>query len=50
MTRWSGACVGLLLLILSPLCGSAAGPKRVLILFPFGHDAAPFSDVAAAFR
>jgi PAS domain S-box-containing protein len=49
MTRWFEACVGLLLLGLTTVCASAAGPKRVLILFPFGHDVAPFSDVASAF-
>jgi signal transduction histidine kinase len=32
------------------LGAAAAEPKRVLILFPFGHDAAPFRDVAEAFR
>jgi PAS domain S-box-containing protein len=50
MTRRSGACVGLLLLLLSPLCASAAGPKRVLILDPYERDVAPFSTVASAFR
>ncbi len=50
MTRWSGACVGLLLLGLTTLCASAAGPKRVLILEPFERDVAPFSAAASAFR
>ena len=50
MTRWSGACAGLLLLVLSPACASAAGPKRVLILDPYERDVAPFSTVASSFR
>jgi len=50
MTRLSGACVGLLLLTFIMPCASAAGPKRVLILDPFGRDVAPFSDVISTFR
>ncbi len=40
----------LLLLTLAALCASAASPKRVLILNPFGRDVAPFSAVASTFR
>ena len=50
MTRWCGACVGFLLLTLVALCASAASPKRVLILDPFGRDVAPFSAAVSAFR
>ena len=50
MTRLSGACVGLLLLALITPCASAASPKRVLILDPFGRDVAPFGAVISAFR
>jgi PAS domain S-box-containing protein len=49
MTRWSGARVGLLLLGLTIQCASSAGLKHVLILFPYGHDATPFSVVAGSF-
>jgi PAS domain S-box-containing protein len=41
--------VGLLLLLASP-GASAASPKRVLILDPFDHEAAPFSVAASSFR
>src|SRR5512137_2764160 len=50
MTRWSGACIGLVLLNLAALSASAATPKRVLILDPFGRDVAPFSTAVSAFR
>jgi PAS domain S-box-containing protein len=40
----------LLLLALITPCASAAGPKRVLILDPFGNNVAPFSAAASAFR
>ena len=50
MTRLSGACVGLVLLTLTTLGASAASPKRVLILDPFGCDVAPFSTAVSAFR
>jgi hypothetical protein len=50
MTRWSGACIGLVLLTLATLCASAASPRRMLILDPFGRDVAPYSAVVSAFR
>src|SRR5512137_2991698 len=50
MTRWSGACIGLALLNLAALSASAATPKRVLILDPFGRDVAPFSAAVSSFR
>ncbi len=50
MTRWSGACVGLFALALAALCASAAGPKRVLILDPFGRNVAPFTTCVSSFR
>src|SRR5512137_2542028 len=50
MTRWSGACIGLVLLNLAALSASATTPKRVLILDPFGRDVAPFSTAVSAFR
>jgi PAS domain S-box-containing protein len=40
----------LLLLTLATLCASAASPKRILILDPFGRDVAPFSAAISAFR
>jgi len=49
-TRWSRACLGTLLLTLVTLGASAASPKRVLILNPFGRDIAPFSAVVSSFR
>lgn len=39
-----------LLLTLLALGASAASPKRVLILNPYGRDVLPFSSVASAFR
>lgn len=48
--RWCLASLGLLLLALVTLCASAASPKRVLILDPFGRDVAPFSAVVSSFR
>ena len=50
MKRWSGACFGFLLLTLTALCASAASPKRVLILDPYGREVAPYSTVVATFR
>ena len=50
MKRWSGACLGTLLLTLATLGASAASPKRVLILDPFGRDVAPYSTVVSSFR
>jgi len=41
---------GTLLLALAALCASAAGPKRVLILDPFGQEVIPFSVALSAFR
>src|SRR5271154_6319383 len=49
MSRWSRVCLGTLLSVLVTLCASAADPKHVLILYPFGHDVAPFNAVADAF-
>src|SRR5512143_4197115 len=48
--RWCAACLVLLLPALVTLCASAASPKRVLILDPFGRDVAPFSAVVSSFR
>lgn len=48
--RWCPACLGLLLLALATLGASAASPKRVLILDPFGRDVAPFAAVVSSFR
>lgn len=39
-----------MLLALLTLCASAASPKRVLILDPFGRNVAPFSAVVSSFR
>ena len=50
MTQWGRTCLGTLLLTLATLCASAAGPKRVLILDPYGRDVAPFSAAVSAFR
>jgi PAS domain S-box-containing protein len=46
----SAAPLATLLLSLASLCASAASPKRVLILDPFGRDVAPYSTVVASFR
>ena len=48
--RWCAACLVLLLPALVPLSASAASPKRVLILDPFGRDVAPFSEAVSSFR
>ena len=50
ISRWCPACLGPLLLALATLGASAASPKRVLILDPFGRDVAPFSAVVSSFR
>ena len=50
MTCGLRACLGALLLTLATLAVSAASPKRVLILDPFGRDVAPFSSAISAFR
>jgi PAS domain S-box-containing protein len=50
MTRRCRAGVTLLLLTLTTLCASAASPKRVLILDPFGRDVEPFSGTLSTFR
>jgi hypothetical protein len=50
MKRWSGAGFGFLLLTLTTLSTFAAGPKRILILDPFGREVAPYSAVVSAFR
>jgi PAS domain S-box-containing protein len=39
-----------LVLFLAALCASAASPKRVLILDPYGRDVAPYSTAASTFR
>lgn len=44
--RWARC---LLLIVFVPCVGIAA-PKRVLILDPFGHDIAPFREIASSFR
>ena len=50
MTRRCGASVGLLVLALAALCASAASPKRVLILDPFGRNVAPFTTAVSSFK
>jgi hypothetical protein len=40
----------LALLALGTVCGSAASPRRVLILNPFGRDVASFCTAVSAFR
>ncbi len=50
ITRWGRAGLGTLLLTLAAFCASDAGPKRVLVLDPFGRDIAPFSAAVSAFR
>ena len=50
LTRWCGAGLELILVTLATLSVSAAAPQRVLILNPFGRDAAPFSAGISAFR
>jgi PAS domain S-box-containing protein len=42
--------VGMLLLAFATTCASAAAPKRVLLLNPYGSDVAPFRAVVSAFR
>lgn len=44
------ASVWTLVLTLVALGASAASPKRVLILDPFGHDVSPFTAVVSSFR
>ena len=43
-------CLVALLLALVVLSASAASPKRVLILDPYGRDVAPFSTAVSSFR
>lgn len=50
MMRWSKVGAGVFLLTLAALAASAASPKRVLILNPFGRDVAPFNAAVSAFR
>ena len=50
MRQWIWVCLGMILLTLATFDASAAGPKRVLILTPFGRDVAPFSAVVSSFR
>jgi PAS domain S-box-containing protein len=49
-TMQRGMWAGLGFLILTTLCTSAASPKRVLILDPFGREVAPYSAVVSTFR
>lgn len=42
--------VGFLLMLAAGNGARAAGPKRVLVLDPFGHQVAPFSEVISTFR
>ena len=42
--------MGCLLLTLAALGASAASPKRVLILDPFGRNVAPFTTAVSSFR
>ncbi len=42
--------LGLLFATISTLCAAADGPKRVLILNPFGRDVEPFSAAVSRFR
>ena len=48
MIRWLQGC--LLMMTIATLGASAANPKRVLILDPYGRDVAPFSAAVSAFR
>jgi PAS domain S-box-containing protein len=50
MTRWCGTRVGLLLLTLTTVCATAAGPRRVLLLHSYGRDFAPFNTIPGVFR
>lgn len=50
ISRWFGACIGLLLFTFSSLGVAAANPKRVLILSPFSRDVEPFAAAIGTFR
>ena len=50
ITRCRQHWLATLLLILTTVCASAAGPNRVLVLNPFGRDAAPFNAVVSTFK
>jgi len=50
LRQWIRVCLGIIILTLATFVASAAGPKRVLILTPFGRDVAPFSSVLSSFR
>lgn len=50
LTRSGRHGLGLLLVLLTTLCASAANIKRVLILNPYARDVAPFSAVVSSFR
>ncbi len=49
-TGWRRIGTGMMVLALAVSCAIAAGPKRVLILNPYGHDVAPFATAVSAFR
>jgi PAS domain S-box-containing protein len=49
-SRWGRACLGTLLLTLAALCASAASPKRVLLLYSFGRDFAPYQTFSGHLR
>jgi hypothetical protein len=50
ITQWGRAGLAVTLLALAALGASAANPKRVLLLDPFGRNAAPFAAVVSSFR
>ena len=50
ITPWGRAWLATLLLTLATLGASAASPKRVLLLDPFGRNVAPFATVVSSFR
>jgi hypothetical protein len=50
MTRSTLACIGFLFLGFASAGVSAANPKRILLLNPFGSDVEPFSAAVSAFR
>lgn len=47
---WFKGCAAGLLWLSAASCAWAGGPKRVLILEPYGREIAPFSTLAATFR
>jgi len=50
MSRWSGACIGVLLLWLNTFGATAAEPKRVLLVQSYGSSVAPFRIGVTAFE